>query len=296
MKSLPKDCFIRMATFKRLAQIVGVTILSFFVGNNFLISESLAAKEATVLVEKAIIYADIDRLHPIGYIVRGKKVMVGEVERSKGQILPIVFAQKVAYISIDDLQLEGGIVNDGKGEARRFKEVAQQANYTGLVALGYEGWVTSLAGDKNSTQTSYNWSGINLKGENISRGRINVSVALGYSVAKQKNTTLNTYLIGIGPGLSVINTKWFRFKLIPRLVIAPHAQYKIEGQFQINSRGVGGEGEAVAEFFVSEHWGIDVIGGYRFLKFLKFDLPDPYQDITPTLSGAYGAANLVYRF
>ena len=65
-----------------------------------------AAQYGLVSAAKAVIYADVQMQAPIGFLKRGKKVLVGEVSRGIGQVLPIVVSGKLAYIQKEDLYLE----------------------------------------------------------------------------------------------------------------------------------------------------------------------------------------------
>ena len=59
---------------------------------------------AHVKKTKAIIYADQNLETPIGYIVKGKTIKVGETPRKYGTILPILVSGKIAWIKIEDIK------------------------------------------------------------------------------------------------------------------------------------------------------------------------------------------------
>jgi hypothetical protein len=65
-----------------------------------------AAQDALVMKERAIVYADIHRKHPIGYVRQWQRVRVGTVARAGGTVMPIIISKnKVAYISVDDFSI-----------------------------------------------------------------------------------------------------------------------------------------------------------------------------------------------
>jgi hypothetical protein len=64
-----------------------------------------ASKPAIVVSTRAIIYADQELKSPIGYVSAGRKVLVGEVARKNGSILPIVVTGRIAWIKVEDLAL-----------------------------------------------------------------------------------------------------------------------------------------------------------------------------------------------
>ena len=83
-------------------------MLKFFSGLILLlitVQPVLAAQWAIVKKEKAIIYADLRKTTPLGFVRQGKRVRVGEVGRSKGTLLPIIVSGRVGYIKITDLYL-----------------------------------------------------------------------------------------------------------------------------------------------------------------------------------------------
>ncbi|GAB4010495.1 MAG: hypothetical protein Fur0010_03290 [Bdellovibrio sp.] len=74
-----------------------------------------AAKEAIVKAKKAIVYADIKLTSPIGYLRQGKKIAVGEVKRNRGEVVPIVVNQRIAYLRVQDLSIEGDDLQEYQG-------------------------------------------------------------------------------------------------------------------------------------------------------------------------------------
>jgi hypothetical protein len=65
-----------------------------------------SAQWAIVTKPKAIIYAHPDLTAPLGYIISGKKIRVGDKPRNLGTVLPVVISGRVAWIKIQDLYLE----------------------------------------------------------------------------------------------------------------------------------------------------------------------------------------------
>jgi len=65
-----------------------------------------AAQDALIMKERAIIYADIHRKHPIGYVRQWQRVRIGTVARAGGTVMPIVISKnKIGYISVDDFSI-----------------------------------------------------------------------------------------------------------------------------------------------------------------------------------------------
>jgi hypothetical protein len=65
-----------------------------------------AAQDALIMKERAIIYADIHRKHPIGYVRQWQRVRIGTVARAGGTVMPVIISKnKIGYISVDDFSI-----------------------------------------------------------------------------------------------------------------------------------------------------------------------------------------------
>lgn len=73
----------------------------------------LAADIAYVVVDKALIYTDMELSIPIGYAKRGKKIKVGSVVRKHGTVLSTVVSGRIVYIKRADVQLAEQLLSDG---------------------------------------------------------------------------------------------------------------------------------------------------------------------------------------
>lgn len=69
----------------------------------------LAAQEAVVKTDYAIIYADPELEAPIGKVRRGKTIMVGEVKRRQDTILPVSVSGRIAWIKVEDITLKSDL-------------------------------------------------------------------------------------------------------------------------------------------------------------------------------------------
>jgi len=63
----------------------------------------IAAQRAVVDVRQAIIYADLNQQSPIGYVGRGKQLLVGDVKRRNKSMLPVMVNGQVAWIKVNDI-------------------------------------------------------------------------------------------------------------------------------------------------------------------------------------------------
>lgn len=65
---------------------------------------SLAGQNGLVIVDRAVIYADVHMKHPIGYLGKWKSVRVGNIARNGGRVLPVAVSKnKIGYMSVFDL-------------------------------------------------------------------------------------------------------------------------------------------------------------------------------------------------
>lgn len=65
-----------------------------------------AADQAIINSEKALIYADADLSTPIGFLRRGKSIIVGSNPLKNGIIFTVVLPGRIAYIQAKDLKIE----------------------------------------------------------------------------------------------------------------------------------------------------------------------------------------------
>ncbi len=87
-----------------------------------------AAQEAIVIADRAVIYADKTMSSPVGYILRGKKVTIGEIPRNKARLYPIVVSGRVAYIRVTDVSTEIDNLDTNRLVAERFLRAARKKN------------------------------------------------------------------------------------------------------------------------------------------------------------------------
>jgi hypothetical protein len=78
-------------------------ILIIFLFFNFSV---FAVQSAIVRSSRAVVYADIYLKSPIGYLTRGKEIIVGKRKRLNDKVIPTVIERKVVWMKVDDLILE----------------------------------------------------------------------------------------------------------------------------------------------------------------------------------------------
>ena len=111
----------------------------------------LAAQNGLVVVDKAVIYADVHMKHPIGYISKWKSVRVGNIARNGGTVLPVAVSKnKIGYISVYDLSF-GRDAKSIQSTYDRFYEDAirkkPKKDHFHIISNGFLG--TAEIGDEN---------------------------------------------------------------------------------------------------------------------------------------------------
>ena len=67
-----------------------------------------AVESAVISTDKAIIYADDDLATPIGFLRRGKNIIVGSNPLKRGVIYTVILPGRIAYVQAKDLRIEKG--------------------------------------------------------------------------------------------------------------------------------------------------------------------------------------------
>lgn len=101
----------------RLLTLIGLFLLSFTLS---------AAQVAVVKKSKAIIYSDKKMVSPIGYVRKGKKLLVGDVKKRRGTILPVVVSGRVAYVKVEDIRLDSDLLPEQNRKRLREHVVADE--------------------------------------------------------------------------------------------------------------------------------------------------------------------------
>lgn len=257
---------------------------------------ALASVEATVVVEKAIIWADVKRSAPLGYVLKDKKVTVGEVPRNKNQVVPIAVSGRIGYISLDDISFDNKSVPTER-EYTRFKEMTEKRDgavysftMTGLNATESKDTAASRPGD------NWNFLGGTIKGDvPTPTSRVGVVVALDYLYAQNRPETFR--MVGVSLGLSwhIIKSRWFILKVEGMGTAIPYAQYESNPLFTLNGYGFGGMAQGVANIFFGEHWALEGSAGPQLIRLYGIDRPEPFKDFDPQFTGLRWSVGLAYR-
>lgn len=272
------------------------------------INLSWSARWANVVVNKAIIYSDLQMTSAIGYLKKGKKVRVGEVARSQGQLLPIVVNQRVAYIKVKDLSIANDI-RTLQSVSERIKEMQNKVTvenrvgfYTGLFFLnGY------LGKDFDSESYDYGRNAFYILGlvghhtkleENSS-----FKVATEFTSRTDGDSSNTLYSISIGRRFFSREMNKAQIDIYGSVVIQPFIEAKISDDLILNGNGLGASIELEYVTSVSRKLDLHFEGNYSMVKQFGFDSgkdSETLSALTDALEGYFFGhkflVKLTYRF
>lgn len=264
-----------------------------------LCSSAHASVEAIVIVDKAIIWADVKRSAPLGYVVKGKTVTVGEVPRNKNQVIPIAVSGRIGYIAMDDISFAdkpSEIPKDKRYE--RFKEVAteQLGQQVMFLATGFN---SKESKNTSAGRTGQNWNfrGGTLKGVvPTSKPRLGIMFIGEYLYAENNPETFRVFEMGLGFSITVIDWRYFKLRAEAAAMAVPYVQYESDPLFTLNGYGLGGLAQGTVDIYFNNRWGIEGSLGIQAIKLYGIDRPSQFKDFDPFFSGTRMSLGVVYRF
>src|SRR5262249_43387394 len=156
---------------------------------SFLCPDLWASQTAMVLADRAVVYSDQEMTSPIGYVPRGKKILVGEIPRNRAQVYPIQISGKVAWIRVMDVTTEKESMETNRLTAERFHKTATPELEAKFV-LSYFAFNSTVDVGHNLGNTlgpHYFWNGISLKGELLTKNRFDFQVLANYMQSYKEN-------------------------------------------------------------------------------------------------------------
>lgn len=252
-----------------------------------------AAQYAIVSSDKAVIYSDQKMTSAIGYLVKGKKIKVGEVARNKAQVLPIIISGKIAYIRIKDISTETEEAGSQELVAERFQRQVD-VEYKSRILFGYYNFISKYT--ENDVSTDFNWHGLSLKGEISKDSRIDYQIIVNYMMTKNQEIEFQATEFGLGLGLRLIDFRYVKLKLGAEALAVPFASYKNGDNFRLNSYGYTIGAGASMNIGMGRDWGVEGKFGLYRTSLFKFKTPAPFESISPVFNGARVGANLYFNY
>jgi hypothetical protein len=264
----------------------------------------MAARDAVVTSERAVIWADIQRTAPLGYARRGKVLRVGEKELSKGQVVGVIVSGKLAYVSIDDIALEDELnkEEDRKLETTRFRD-ATETKYSQYISAYYLAVSAQESKNTGAARPGDDWSfqGGGMKGGvQRSDSRFGLAIMIDYIYAENtkpvQDETFRMFRMGMGPSFALLNFNRMFLRLETLFVLVPWAQYEAAPLFTLNGYGGGVIGQGTLLISPFGKWGLEVSAGLEALKLFNIRRPAPFKEFDPAFVGGRVSAGVAYRF
>lgn len=258
-----------------------------------------ASQDAMVIVEKALVYSDVEMTSPVGYIRRGKKIKVGEIPRNKAQAYPIVVSGRVAYIRVLDVTTEKESMDSQRLVAERFQKNTEK-KYSTKYVLSYYSFASTIALEKENGEVmdgdALNWNGASLKGEALVVDNWDFQVLANYMTTTKGEETFKVFEFGFGGAYRLINARYFLLRLEGQLLAIPFSSYALGSKFRVNSFGASAGGGLNSTILLGKHWGLEGFAGYYYTKTFNYKTPDPYEQISPSFAGARIGLGINYTY
>lgn len=234
------------------------------------------AEWATVVVDRAKIYSDIEMTSAIGYIKKGKRVRVGEKARNKGRVLPIIVSKRVAYIRVDSIQTN---VNLGalEGAGRRIRDAEGRNKKETRFSL-YGATLPSRISYKTSPTANNNYAMIFLGGG--FRGSMSLPSddygyrgGFEYLIGSRGDERISIFSLSGDYFYKLIRTGPYDLNVFGGLSIVPFSEYKLKDKFTLNGAGVGAQvgGEMVFKLY---RYSLHLEGAYQYFNLWGYRLPE----------------------
>jgi hypothetical protein len=260
---------------------------------------SLAAQPAIVISERAIIYSDQQMSSALGYVVKGKKIVVGEIPRNKAQVYPITVSGKIGYIRIRDVSTEKQNLESDELIAERFlksTEVSRNTRY----AVSYMSYSTQISNTANNgsiqDKDDLKWSGVSLRGDLLMSPSWDISVLLNYLETSEARESYRMVEFGMGAGLRILEFSRLIFRWDSQLLAVPFSSYAVKSDYRLNGYGASVGTGLNLSLRIYEGLGLDFFGGYYYTKLLGFSAPKGYNSPQPSFLGTRLGMGFNYHY
>ena len=200
-----------------------------------------AARDAVVIKERAVIWADAQRSAPLGYARRGRTLRVGDKEREKGQVVSVIVSGKVAYISVEDISIDEDRkkIDIEEVTLTRFQE-ATKPRYRDQVVFSVVKFNATESADTTAgrLEKEWNFQGGQLRGEiRTTSERLNVGFLFEYLFGEAQQEAFRIFELGMGVSWAMVNTRNFKIRAEAWGLLVPWAQYEAAPLFTLNGYG-----------------------------------------------------------
>ena len=249
---------------------------------------SWAVQEAIILADRAVIYSDMDTSSPIGFISKGKKILVGDVSRNNAKVYPVIVSGKIAYIKTSDVTTEKESVDSSRLTAERFQKSTSKTSVAKF-SISYFQFNSQIRLDHENgdvvDKNVFNWHGLSIRGESMVSERVDFQVIINYMFSTLKGQAYRASEFGFGGVYRFFQSRKFTAKLLGEALSVPFVTYSVGEDFRVKSYGYTLGAGVNLIYSLNTNWAINASGGLYHTGLSTFDNPPPYKDSAPSFNG-----------
>ncbi len=261
--------------------------------------DASAKQTAIVIVERAVIYADAQLSAPVGFVRKGKNLVVGDIARNHSQVYPIIVSGKIAYIRVLDVSTEKESVGSEKLVAKRFMKTAEKSNHTNYT-ISYINYSSQISLEKDNgalmDKDTLDWHGISLKGGARINPKTNFDIILNYLRGKGDKEVYQALEFGAGVDFGLFQTSRLDVKIFGQLLTVPFSTYAYEDKLRVNGYGFSAGTGVNLVYRLGQNFGLEGFGGFYYTRLFGFDVPKPFLEVEPSFVGTRLGLGLNYQF
>jgi hypothetical protein len=258
-----------------------------------------AAQSAVVLAKKAVIYSDIKMSSPLGFVKRGKKISVGNATRNKGKVYPIIVSGKIAFIRAQDISTERESVKSHRLSRERFQKTKEVVLPLRLTA-SYFRFASQILIERDNggieDKEALAWNGISLKAEYGLKRPWGMEFIMNFMVTSPGSEMFRALELGMGVSYLIFQEEKWQFRLEGQFLGIPYSSYAYEDDFRVNGYGFTLGSALNVLYKKSKRWSIEGQLGLYYTQLRSFEVPKPYQSISPSFFGTRLSLGANYSF
>jgi hypothetical protein len=248
-----------------------------------------AAQDALIMKERAIIYADIHRKHPIGYVRQWQRVRVGTVARAGGTVMPVAISKnRIGYISVDDFS----IGRDSYSISNINKQLDQSSEDRPLknnLQLSFDNFFAEASISDSFFGTSLleiNYLGFSGYYNFFYNNKFDFTLGASILSASAADGAKISHMI-IKPGIEYKLPSWldrWQFSAQAHFGFSPVSKLS-STVFNQSGMAYGADAGLSAKYALTRRAWLSTSLGYQYLQFSGFDLPNNLGEFNLTQTG-----------
>lgn len=248
-----------------------------------------AGQNGLVIVDRAIIYADVEMKHPIGYLGKWKSVRVGNIARNGGRVLPVTVSKnKIAYMNVKDLSFGRNVetiqamFNRFNSDINSKKPKKDHFQITSNTFLG-----SADINDENFGTNSVNtyFYGFGFEYDIFYSASLSWYWSIAYEVSKAGDGVELTNAIGrLGGKYRFFRYRDLTFSLSANIGFSPFTNITTE---YFSSNGLNFTQSSGLESYIpiNNYMDFTIFAGYEVQKIIGLDLPAGLGEFNPLIIG-----------